>query len=1436
MSNIKELNVGINLTTDKFSTGIKQVNQSLKQLSYEYKQAAKDSDYFENSFTGLTQKMKLLDSQIAGNKQKLELLSNELKSTSSNTERLKNEYEEAKSTWVSSKQKLEELRNTVGENSAEFKEQEAIVNKNRTALNQAEKAYSKNTTTITKLKNQITKTKDNINYLNTELEQSKTKFKNLDNEVLTTDQKIAKLNASVPLLESKMKLLSSQLSLTASKSKQLSVEKTNLQTKLDLARQKMELYTAKVKETGTTLDSYRSKLTRVENAIQLTSNELEEAKTKYGENSTRVQQLEQRLLKLKDMYLKLNSAIDSTNADQNKFQTELNESSADVNNLSKDIATMSGKIASAPFEQAASRMNSLGQAFQTAGMYMQNAGRTLSMYITAPIIGLGVKSIKAATDFEYAMSGVQAVSNSTAEEIEILSEKARELGKNTSFSAKEVANAMEYQALAGWKTNDMLLASEPILRLAEAGNMDLAKASDLVTDSMGALSIELGEAGEGLYDYLDKVTETARNSNTSIEQLMEAILNVGPAAKRLGISTSEMNAALGILANNGLKGAEAGTKLNSILTRLTAQSSVARDAWESIGVSVYDSEGKFRGLTTILAETKDKFKELSDEEASYFLKQVSGQFSMTEFQNLLNATGGELEKLTAQIENSDGALTDMSTTMKANLQGKLESLKSSFEEMMIVIGNKLVPVIERVVIKVTEMMDWFSGLNPKLQDNILKWVGIAAVIGPLLILFGKLTTGVGGLIKLFGGLTGGIGKIAGLFGTLSGAASTAGTTIASTTGAISTSTTGLATVFGKLTPLLTNPWVLLGTAAVAAVGTVVYQSNKMKKETAELQEKVRKEIAGVEESYEKMSASISDNIEKINNNEIEWLGSQGKANFRQDMIDIQKIIETDGAVATKDMKELIQHIKEEADNMSDDVKASTAQAMLEMADAFVRDKKLPLDEAEKMIQELNEILGQELKLNTESLADNLKLQDIFNQSAEAIREAKGWFGWGKLSGDYDQLIIALRDTITAAGELTNVDVKGYVKQMISTMEEAGAPVDAMAYALQKNLGPAMYETFGPEGGLEFIRTYVNELNLGGEGVRTALENIGIHYKTADETQRETLTSMAAGLISDLGYMSEVMGGYSQNMFNENSQMWAGIIGTQLASSENSKQALADFTSGTVAQIQNMSSEAQMEAVQWMAEFINELYVTGQITKSEADTMAESINSALNKEVTTKINVETKTYEAGMGRASKKIDDLTSKTAKPTIDIVKDRFEKGNSLIQKQLDETNNKVAKPLVTAQTETAERNVRNFRNIFDSIKDKTVTLTYKERTIKETILRTTPDSSSTPKTRMISEESFALPLSISSFEEATSFNRLRGIEDNYQTSGGYYNRTTSPKEIKKDNSMEKEIINLLKEMVNSSGKTFNQNLVINSAKELSPRAIAKQARLAGQQLVKLY
>lgn len=1436
MSNIKELNVGINLTTDKFSAAMKQVNQGLKQLSYEYKSASKDSDYFENSFTGLTQKMKLLDYQIAGNKQKLELLSNELISTSSNTERLKNEYEEAKTTWEASKQKLEQLRTTLGENSAEFKEQEAIVNKNKTALDRSEKAYSNNITTVRNLENQIKKAKGTIQYLSTELESSRTKFNTLGKEVLTTDQKLEKLNNSVPLLESKMKLLSSQLSINASKTKQLSVEKTNLNTKLDLARQKMELYQEKVKENGNVLDSYKNKLTRVENAIQLTTNELEEAKNKYTENSTRVRDLESRLLKLKDMYLKLEVAIEGTNNDQNKFQTELNESSADVNNLSKDMVKLSGKLASAPFQEAADKMNRLGQGFQTAGMYIQNAGRMLSMYVTAPIISLGVNSVKTATEFEYAMSGVQAISNETGENMELLTAKARQLGKDTSFSAKEVADALQYQALAGWKTHDMLIATEPILRLAEAGNMDLARASDLVTDSMGALRIELGESGEGLYRYLDVVAKTASNSNTSVEQLMAAFLNVGPAVSRLGIPVTEAAAALGILANNGLKGEEAGTKLNSILTRLTAQSKPAIAAWDSIGVSVYDSQGKFRGLTTVLQETKGKFEKLSDEQKAYFLKNVSGQFSMTEFQNLLNATGGELENLTANVDDSGGALMTMAKIMKDNLQGKLENLQSSFEEMMIVIGNKMIPIVEKVVLKVTEMMDRFSTLNPKLQDNILKWVAIAAAVGPLLIIFGKLTTGVGGLLKTFGFITGGIGKLAGLFGTLSASAGTAGAAVAGASTGAAGSVTALGGTFAKIAPLLTNPWVLLGAAAVAAVGTVIYQNNKMKKETKEMQEKVRKEIAGVEESYEKMTTSISENIDKINNNEIEWLGTQGKANFRQDMIDIQKIIETDGADATKDMNELIQHIKDEVDTMPEDVKKTTGKAILEMADAFVRDKKLPLGEAEKLIEELNEILGQELKLNTESLADNLKLQDIFNKASEGIREAKGWFGWGMMSGDYDQLVAVLRDTILAAEDLTNVDVTSYVKRMISSMEEAGAGIDVMSYAFSKNLGPAMYDTFGPEGGLQFIRTYVEELGLGGEGVEAALDSLGVHFKHANDTQKETLIAMSIGLMEDLGVMEELMGGYSQNMFNENSELWAGIFGKQLEGSENSKLALDEFTAGTVAQIANMSSEAQVGAVQWMSEFINELYTTGQITKTEAEIMAENINNSLNKDVTTTIKVETKPYEAGMGVAKKGIDDLTAKTAKPGIDLITDRFDRANTAVQTALQATNDKKTNPLVTAQTETALSNVKTFRQELELIKDKTVTVTYKEKTVKETILKTTPSTNTSGIIKQdLYPETFTLPFSAN--VEDNPFSRLKGIENNYQVTGGYYNRTTSPSLNKSSNiSTEKEIVNLLKEMIKNTGKQFTQNLVINSAKELSPREIAKQTRLTGQQLLKLY
>src|SRR5690625_1852134 len=408
---------------------------------------------------------------------------------------------------------------------------------------------------------------------------------------------------------------------------------------------------------------------------------------------------------------------------------------ADISSYSKEMSKASKELGS--FTE---RNSKTFDAFKKTGAAVTGAGVALSA-------GLGY-AVKTAADFESGMSEVAAISGATADEFDALEKRARELGGSTSFSAKEASEGLSFLALAGWDTKQMIDGLEPVLHLAEAGALDLGRSADLVTDSMAGLGVGVDE----LDGYLDKVAQTSRESNTDIDALMEAFVIAGGTFDRLNIPLEESNAFLGILANRGFKGAEAGTAVNAIMARLTQTTGPAADALNEMGVTAFDSEGNFRGMEVVLKDVEAAMSTMTDAEKAHYQQQLAGLNHGKTFSAMINGLGDEYDDLKESIINSDGALLEMRNTMKDNLQGALENLSSAFEEIMISIGTALLPAVKVLTGWLQKLANWFNSLSKTTKSIIAIIAAIAAafalIVGPLLLLVGFIPTIIAGFVAL----------------------------------------------------------------------------------------------------------------------------------------------------------------------------------------------------------------------------------------------------------------------------------------------------------------------------------------------------------------------------------------------------------------------------------------------------------------------------------------------------------------------------------------------------------------------------------------------------------------------------------------------------------------------------------------------------------------
>lgn len=306
---------------------------------------------------------------------------------------------------------------------------------------------------------------------------------------------------------------------------------------------------------------------------------------------------------------------------------------------------------------------------------------------------IGMAAINTGKEFEGAMSQVAAtmlIDKTTAEgqkAFETLENAARECGASTAFSATEAAEALNYLALAGYDADKAATALPTVLKLAGAGAMSLANASDMVTDSMSALGIAATEAN--LTQFSDQLAQTASKANTSVAQLGEAILTVGGTAKGLAGGTTELNTALGILADNGLKGAEGGTHLRNIILSLQNPTDKAAASLQSLGVDVYDAQGNMRGLNDVFKDLQGAMAGMDNASKDSILSTLFNKTDLRAANAMLSNCADRFDELSAAVENSAGACENMYAIQLDNLNGDIAILKSGLSDLGISIYQDL---------------------------------------------------------------------------------------------------------------------------------------------------------------------------------------------------------------------------------------------------------------------------------------------------------------------------------------------------------------------------------------------------------------------------------------------------------------------------------------------------------------------------------------------------------------------------------------------------------------------------------------------------------------------------------------------------------------------------------------------------------------------------
>ena len=591
-------------------------------------------------------------------------------------------------------------------------------------------------------------------------------------------------------IQTELRELNKQIKLVDDSTDDFNKSSTGLTKQLELQKKASQTYTTQLKVQKDQLHEYR-------NALKQTEDGLEELREKHGENSKEVKNAEKMIVSYKQKIAQLETSIETTTNQMEAMNRRINETSKQLNGL---------------------KWHNLSDGLKTISNGFQNVSNAtgkmadLIMPLSTTIAGGFAFSAKTAMDFETAITQVAVTAQTTDEELEQLKESALRLGEELPLSASAVAEGFNFLALAGYDVEQQLGAIEPIAKASVAWSADLATVSDLATDSLSAMGLTVDDLGR----YMDVASQAQSKSNTTATALMEAYVGVGGVLKGLNIPLEESASWLGVLANRGVKGSEAGNALSAVLINLTSGSGQAGTALEELGISAFDTEGNFKGLETILSELNTALDGCTEEQRNTYLAMIGGKEHISDLNALIDGLRNEYGDLKGDMEEASGVLDEMTDKMGSTTAMTIEELKGKLESLAIKIGDKLLPFIEKAAEYLMVWIDKFNALDEETQNTILKIGGLIAVAGPLLKLFSNLTGGVGNLFDSMsnlsriigdkGGIRGSLGLLSGDFKTLDGGmreiGGTMGTTLLSGLGKVGSGMGVFSTAVGVATAAL----------------------------------------------------------------------------------------------------------------------------------------------------------------------------------------------------------------------------------------------------------------------------------------------------------------------------------------------------------------------------------------------------------------------------------------------------------------------------------------------------------------------------------------------------------------------------------------------------------------------------------------------------------
>lgn len=824
--------------------------------------------------------------------------------------------------------------------------------------------------------------------------------------------------------------------------------------------------------------------------------------------------------------------------------------------------------------------------------------------------------INTAGDFEASMSNVEALSGAEGEELEALSDKAKEMGATTKFTAGESADALSYMALAGWDTQSMLEGISPVLNLAAAANMDLAQASDIVTDYLTAFGLKASDTTH----FVDVMAYAMANSNTDVIQLGEAYKACAATATSLGYSVEETTAVLATMANAGVKGGEAGTALNAIFTRLATNTKKCGDELANYGVNIYDAQGNMQSLSSILTGVAGIWGDLTDQEQANLAKVIAGTNQYSKFQTIMAgcseaaAEGGQsFTDYTEALNNCAGSADKMAGTMLDNMNGRLTLMQSAADGLKIAIGEDLTPAMSGLYDIGAQVLGWMQGV---VEENPGLVKGIAA-----------------GTVTL-GGLAGAI-----------------------------TAVNAALKISKALAPTLTTVAPVLGTAALAAggVAAVVALLSSAANDTVpsvqdlttaahDMGSAMKEASADYDTTLSSMeaTASVADQyISKLESIEAATGGNTaGNAEYHDTLARLSALVPSladDIDLETDSIKGGTEALRQHADAYVSDVKAQARQDYLNTLYEKYRDV---LSESTENEVKLNAAQTKVEKSNAGMAASYDKLLTTLGMTDEQFKSTYGTvqdIPWRTMGEDVQQLrseyLGYSEDLVTARREVENYTAamaqdQEAVDAAQTEYQEAEAAINGMADAQDSAADSADGVAAALSAAQNDIQGIISAYN---EAYDAALKSVSGQYDLWDSAEKVVATS-ASSINSALESQIIYWDSYNQNLESLNARAadidgLSAVIASFADGSKDSVNAIAgmaaasdsdlakmvdnyqklqeaqDVTSESMADLETGMSNAMDEIAQNVADSVADMNLSDEAKESAQATIQGFVDGA-----------------------------------------------------------------------------------------------------------------------------------------------------------------------------------------------------------------------------------